>query len=231
VHPGSSSVRLGALAWVAGEIDTFGYLALGQVFITHMTGNTGVLAIAVTQRRWHDALPRAVVLAAFVGGATCGVALVERGDAAWQIARALLVEALLLLGFAGLASLSHGAVVHTTGGRLTLLLLLSVAMGVQNAALSHPGIRGTHTTHLTGPLTDLTVDLMRIRGGRRDQIDPGRAFRLLARVAGFVAGAFIGALLFTAAPLAPPLLGAGVLIVIAARDLQINHKNNMARER
>jgi len=85
--------RLAALAWVAGEIDTFGYLRLGHVFISHMTGNTAVLSIALAQRDVTDALHRGILIPLFFLGGLCGALLVDSADEPRQVSRALVVEA------------------------------------------------------------------------------------------------------------------------------------------
>lgn len=56
--------------------------------------------------------------------------------------------------FACLTWLHRSAIPAAMPGR-TGLTLLAGAMGLQNAALANPDARGTHTTHLTGPLSDL----------------------------------------------------------------------------
>ncbi len=51
--------RIGVLAWIAGTVDAFAYLLLGRIFVSHMTGNAGVLAISLAERRFGEALHRA----------------------------------------------------------------------------------------------------------------------------------------------------------------------------
>jgi uncharacterized membrane protein YoaK (UPF0700 family) len=205
--------RLGILAWVAGEIDSFGYLSLGHVFITHVTGNTATWAIAMVQGPIHEAVQRAFVIGVFFAGGIAGAALVDTADDPRQISRALIVEALLLGLFAVLSWLAPAP--HSLESQELLLLLLAAPMGLQNAALTHPGMRGTHTTHITGPMTDLATEVVRAMSPRRRQeFSAIRLLRMGARLTGFAIGAVCGAILFELAPVAPPLLAAGALTLV-----------------
>ena len=205
--------RLGILAWVAGDIDSFGYLSLGHVFITHVTGNTATWAIAMVQGPVHEAIQRALVIAVFFVGALAGAALVHTADDPRQISRALLVEAVLLGLFAVFSRLAPTP--HSLASQGLLLLLLAAPMGLQNAALTHPGMRGTHTTHITGPMTDLATEVVRaISPRRRQEFSAMRLLRMGARLTGFAIGAVCGAILFELAPVAPPLLAAGALTLV-----------------
>ena len=207
--------RLAALAWVAGEIDTFGYLRLGHVFISHMTGNTAVLSIALAQRDVTDALHRGILIPLFFLGGLCGALLVDSADEPRQVSRALVVEALLLASFAALEWFGAGHFDRSPGGRVFMLLLLSGSMGLQNAALTRRASRDIHTTHITGPLTEFAVELAHLTvRRRRHEFDPARAQRLAARLIGFSSGALCGAALFTLAPTAAPVAAVGVLLVL-----------------
>jgi uncharacterized membrane protein YoaK (UPF0700 family) len=213
---GTNAWRIGLLSGVAGAVDTFGYLALGQVFITHVSGNTGVLAISLVHGQFGEAFHRGAAVPIFFVGAACGAALVESAEDHRAVARALLIEALLLAVFAAAAWIGGSALRTSTGGWLLLLTLLAAATGLQNAALTHPGTRGTHTTHITGPVTELAMQFTRrITPSRRHEFDAGQTARFAARLAGFTAGALAGAVLSSAAPTAGPLVPAAVLVGLA----------------
>jgi uncharacterized membrane protein YoaK (UPF0700 family) len=206
---------IGILAWVAGYIDAVGYLVLGRVFMANMTGNTEVFALALTQRDLHRAFERGLPIALFVGGAALGSLLAESGDGTRHLARAWWVEALMLAGFVLLARTA--APPAGTGAWIAQVLLLAGALGVQNAALTHPGTRGTHSTHVTGPITDFATDL--VRSIRRTSDDnpprPSRMRRLSMRWVGFFAGALSGSWLYAWTGVAAPLLPAAVIAVLA----------------
>ena len=211
----SRTWRIGVLAWIAGTVDAFAYLALGRVFVSHMTGNTGVLAISLAQRRFGEALHRGAAIPLFFAGAVCGAALVESGDEPRLVRRALLLEVALLVLFA--ATAWAGA---RPGGSPLLhvcsLVLVSGAMGIQNAALTHPSGQGTHTTHISGPLTDLAAEVARwIRPRLRRHCRPAMFARSAARVGGFSGGVLTGGVCYVLFPLAAPLAAAAVLAGVA----------------
>jgi uncharacterized membrane protein YoaK (UPF0700 family) len=209
--------RLGILSWVAGVVDTFDYLALGRVFISHATGNTAVIAIAVVQRNGHEALRRGLAVPAFFAGSLAGAAVVDAADDSRQLTRALLVEAALIVAFVIVWRLGFDR--RATGPAWAgALLLEATAMGIQNAALKHPSTRGTHTTHITGPLSDFALETIRLlRPARRAEFDRLRMARQLARLAGFLAGALSGALLFQAAPITGPAVVAATALASVER--------------
>ncbi|HEX5474645.1 MAG TPA: YoaK family protein [Vicinamibacterales bacterium] len=207
------ALRSAVLAAVAGSVDTFGYLALDRVFISHMTGNTAVLAIAIVQRNFGEAFHRGLAIPAFMAGSLAGAALVDNAESTRQVAHALLLEAALL---AGVAVLSWSGAIDRQScgaGCMLLLVLLASAVGIQNAALTHPGTRGTHTTHITGPLTDFAVEIVRTaEPDRQAETRPGRLLGLAVRLLGFFGGGVAGALLFQVAPMTAPLIPAAVLV-------------------
>jgi uncharacterized membrane protein YoaK (UPF0700 family) len=213
---------LALLALVAGAVDTFGYLSLGQVFISHMTGNTAVAVIALISHHWSEALHRGLAVPSFVLGAAAGGFLVESAGDGRAVARALRSEAALLTLFAAAQWIGHGAAAESEEvGRYALLFVLCAAMGIQNAMLTAAGVRGSHTTHVTGPLTDATVNTVRHRG-RHAPVDEvlTQTRQAAARVAGFVVGAACGTALYYTWPLAVPLAAALVLAGLARFERQ-----------
>ena len=141
-----------------------------------------------------------------------------------EYALPLLVEALLLLAFgvAGAGQPAAGALAAPG-----TVMLLCYAMGLQNAVvtkLSHAEIR---TTHMTGIVTDIGIELGRLLYWNADrELPPVRANRrrlrlLLALLACFVTGGIAGAAGFghygnlATLPLAALL---GVLAIVPAAD-------------
>jgi uncharacterized membrane protein YoaK (UPF0700 family) len=177
-----------------------------------------VLAIALVQRHYGEAVARAMVIPLFFAGALCGALLVESIENRRQVARAFLIEALLLILFAVLAWMDDRVLSHAIP-QGALLLLLAGSMGLQNAAVAHRGTGATHTTHITGPLTDLASELVGLMlPRRRHTFRPSELRRVVARLVGFAVGALCGAAFFSTVPLAAPVLGAVTLIGLAAFD-------------
>jgi uncharacterized membrane protein YoaK (UPF0700 family) len=146
------------LSLAAGCVDAVGYLGLGQIFVANMTGNTVLLGLALGQAKGQAALRAMVALAGFVVGVAAGAAVVGAGRerSAWSpaVTAALALELVVLVAFAVGWFLAEaepaGLAVYP------LIVLPSLAMGVQSAAVRRLGIPGVATTYITGTLTDLT---------------------------------------------------------------------------
>lgn len=146
------------LSLAAGCVDAVGYLGLGQIFVANMTGNTVLLGLALGQAKGQAALRAVVALAGFVVGVAAGAAIVGPGRerSAWSpaVTAALVLELVVLVAFAVGWFLAEaeaaGLAVYP------LIVLPSLAMGVQSAAVRRLGIPGVATTYITGTLTDLT---------------------------------------------------------------------------
>ena len=152
-----------ALTVVTGLVDAFSYLVLGQVFVANMTGNVVFLAFALAGAGRFSILASLVALASFSLGALIGGGVISRT--------------------AALHSPESGP------GRHILILLLAVAMGLQNATARKLAVPDLTTTVLTLTITGIAAD-SRLAGGAGSRV--GR--RLLAALAMFL-GALGGGLL------------------------------------
>jgi len=119
------------LTWAAGIVDAISYLGLGRVFTAMMTGNTVLLALAVSE---------------------------GESMAVMRSAHALAFEGLLLGVFAVVWYSTQMA--RTTGITNILIVLSGLAMGIQAAAVRHVRVPGVATTYITGTLTSLMADLV-----------------------------------------------------------------------
>lgn len=200
--------QLGAiLAFVAGAVNAGGFLAV-QRYTSHMTGIISSVADELVVGLPLAAAAGLVSLAAFIAGAMVTAILVNwarRRAMQGEYALALMLEALLLLAF-GLA----GANLHRWTELLLpgTVLLLCFIMGLQNAIVTKISRAEIRTTHMTGVVTDLGIELGRLvywnRAGcdsdsqthQPVHADPGR-LRLLTAILGmFFAGGLTGALAF-----------------------------------
>jgi uncharacterized membrane protein YoaK (UPF0700 family) len=205
----SRTASIALLACSAGYVDALGYVALGGVFTSHATGNVSAIAIAlVTGTGRGIALIRAVMVAAFAVGGALGTIVLEQRRSPTV---ALVLVALCLLAAAfGLREAAAGSTAAATDA---LVACLAIAMGIQNIALAQLG-RRAHTTHITGPLTDLASDLTLRAVSRGGEVGDRTPLRVHAgRVCGFAAGAFVGAEAWVALGSAAPLLPAAAVVV------------------
>ena len=196
------NLRLGAtLSFVAGATNAGGFLAVGQ-YTSHMTGIVSSVADNLVLGQFNLALAGVAALLAFIGGAMTTAWIVN-----WGLRRhlhsayggPLLLEAALLLVF-GL----FGTGINFFAGLFVPLtvLVLCFIMGLQNAVItkiSHAEIR---TTHITGLVTDLGIELGKLlyinRLAGKKKVEANRKkLRLLSVLIGcFFVGGLLGALGF-----------------------------------
>jgi uncharacterized membrane protein YoaK (UPF0700 family) len=190
-----------------GSLDAIAFLALGKVFVSVITGNLVLLGIGLGGRGEHQvALRVAVAIACYAVGATVGAAIAgraENGQPVWpgRVTTALLVELVLLGGFAGGWELA--AARPAGAAQVTLLGVAAAAMGLQSAAVNRLALPGFSSTYLTSTLIRAVTELVH---GPRDHIGAK-----VAALTSVVVGALAGALLVTAAPRFAPAIAIGLL--------------------
>jgi uncharacterized membrane protein YoaK (UPF0700 family) len=196
-----------ALTFVTGLIDAVSYLVLGHVFVANMTGNVVFLAFAFAGASGFSILASLVALCSFglgaLGGGLLGARLGQhRGR---LLSLATLLQACLLAASVVLAALSsHPLRVSSSYG---LIVLLGIAMGLQNATARKLAVPDLTTTVLTLTIVGIAAD-SRIVGG-----SGSRAGRRLISVAAMFVGALVGGLLLFHVSIVLPLVIA--LIIIA----------------
>lgn len=146
------------LAFVAGAVNAGGYLAVQQ-YTSHMTGIVSAMADDLILGKVSLALAGMGALISFVGGAATSAILInwaKRKKLHSVYALSLMLEAFLLLcfGLAG-ANLTHHMGFYVS---LTVMLLCFI-MGLQNAIITKISNSVIRTTHVTGIVTDLGIEL------------------------------------------------------------------------
>ena len=199
-----TNTRLGAvLAFVAGATNAGGFLAVGT-YTSHMTGVVSSLADHLVVGNVALAAASLGALAAFLLGAMTTAWLVNWGlreklKSAYGLPLLLESALLLIFGVFGAAiSLWSPFFVPLT------VLLLCFIMGLQNAVITKISKAEIRTTHVTGPVTDLGIELGKLVYINRTQTslsEPVRANRQKLRlqlilVSSFFIGAVCGAMGF-----------------------------------
>jgi len=217
-----ANLHLGVgLAFVAGALNAGGFLAVGQ-YTSHMTGMVSAASDHLALAQLGLAVSALLAVAAFALGAASTALLVNYGrrrGAAWLYVPSLALEALLLLvfGLIGSQMLPH----QIERVSLTALLLCYV-MGLQNALITKISNAEIRTTHVTGLMTDLGIELGRmLYWNRRADLPQVEANRRKLRihaslVLAFFVGGLIGALGFKNAGFVSTVPLALALIAIAA---------------
>ncbi|PTL81340.1 YoaK family protein [Vitiosangium sp. GDMCC 1.1324] len=156
------------LAGAAGAVNATSFFAFGH-HITHMTGHVSEVGEAVANGQWGGALVAGRMVFSFLVGAITAAALLDasRHRHRGRHAPALLVET-VTLGAVGL-----WAYEHPDANEPTLMWGLAFAMGLQNALVTRVSGAVVRTTHLTGVLTDIGIQTVRmvvwVRDGARER--------------------------------------------------------------
>ena len=187
-------------------VDSFSYLSLGHVFVANMTGNVVFLGFALAGVGQISLVATAVAMAAFALGATVGGRsaagrAVHRGR---LLAAATSVQAGVVLVAAAIATIA-GA--QGSAVRLTLVALLGMAMGGQNAVARRLAVPDLTTTVLTLTVTGLVADKT------PRSVRARRLISVLAMLVGALTGGVLLRWTFLAAPL---WLAAALLVACAA---------------
>ena len=154
-----ANVRLGAfLAFVAGATNAGGFLAVGQ-YTSHMTGLLSSIADNLVLGNLTLVVAAVGAVLAFIGGAMTTAVLVNWGlrrslYSAYSLPLLLEAAALLVFGVAG-ASIALFAPLFIP----TTVVLLCFIMGLQNAVITKISRAEIRTTHVTGLVTDIGIEL------------------------------------------------------------------------
>jgi uncharacterized membrane protein YoaK (UPF0700 family) len=206
--PKTNMILASYLAGVAGFVNSGGFVMIGS-FTSHVTGSVGRLGDDLARGAMPAAVSALSLVLAFFAGAVLASLILERSDHSRPTTRyavALLAEAIVLLGFvfiAGLSRTSHPRILDAQAA------LLCLAMGMQNSLVTRLSGAVVRTTHLTGVVTDLGIEVARWYRWYRAQVPlprrasgtlperpaVGRLSLLSAISASFVVGGILGATL------------------------------------
>lgn len=194
-----ADLKLGTvLAFVAGATNAGGFLAVGR-YTSHMTGMVSAVADDLVLGQFALAGAGLASVLAFLLGAMTTAWLVNWGmrrELRSAYGLPLLVEAALLLVF-GLFGATM-SLMTTVFLPLTVVLLCFI-MGLQNAVITKISRSVIRTTHVTGLVTDLGIELGKLLYvNRLPGPKPVRADRQRMRVhaqliTGFLVGGLAGA--------------------------------------
>ena len=165
-----------ALGFLAGYVDTLGFLALFGLFTAHVTGNFILIGAALADSSREMVLLKFLAFPAFIVGVAAARLLIVAVEAHGGVALrpALLLQLVLLIGFmvCGIAATPVGS--HAGPLAMAAGLLGTAAMGAHSATsrllLGHLA----PTSMMTGNVTQIVIDLV---DGLRGANDPGLAAR------------------------------------------------------
>jgi uncharacterized membrane protein YoaK (UPF0700 family) len=195
----NSNLRLGCvLAGIAGATNAGGFLAVGQ-YTSHMSGILSSVADnLVLGQLTLAAAGLSLVMAFLLGSMTTAwmVNWAQRREMRSAYARPLLVEAALLLVF----GIFGTAINHFAGLLVPMtVVLLCYIMGLQNAVITKVSHSEIRTTHVTGLITDLGIELGKMLYFNRSPF-PNKvvANRHKVRIHGLLVASFFGGALLGA---------------------------------
>ncbi len=223
------------LAFIAGAVNAGGFLAV-QHYTSHMTGIVSAMADQLALGMYSLVAVGLSALVSFLLGATLSTMMVRHSrqrNLHSEYALPLLVEAGLLLCFGLLGSQISGFNGYYVSATV---MLLSFIMGLQNAVITKLSNAEIRTTHITGVITDIGIEMGRLLCPGTSAKAPDRSrLRLLAMLAlCFFIGGVSGALGFkhlgyaATVPLAVTLMA---LSIIPIADDLLDYLRQRGRRR
>jgi uncharacterized membrane protein YoaK (UPF0700 family) len=210
-------VLLVALTVASGAVDAISYFGLGKIFSAFMTGNIVFLGFGIAEIEGPDVIPVLVALSMYALGGYLGLRFISRRaqePVLWPRAMTVLLglvaiaEAFFLVGWLATAGYPSARIVYV------FIALLSLAMGIQTAAVRSLGVQGIFTTAGTFTL----VAFVGTFAGSRSRAEMPRLAGVLL---GLIVGAVAGGLLFlharSYAPVLPLVLT--ILVLLMGRPM------------
>lgn len=234
--PSINQLLGGLLAFNAGAINAGGFLVVGM-YTSHMTGFASMLADNLILGNVGLLLGALGTLLAFIAGAATTAVQVNwarQHHLRSEYALPLLLEAGLLLVFGLLGATLNR---QTPFAVPLTVLVLAYTMGLQNAVVSKISASQIRTTHMTGVITDLGIELGKIFYWNRNQTPADfqvRSNRIKLRLysmllATFMAGGLVGAAGFKYLGFIWVLPMATILLLLSLPPLYADLKRYMRR--
>jgi uncharacterized membrane protein YoaK (UPF0700 family) len=191
-----------ALSALAGYVDGIGFLQLGGLFVSFMSGNSTRMGVSLAAGQWLPAAEALGLIALFVVGAALGSLIV--------LGRNAYCQCWLLLAEGGL--LVASALCYAFGLPNTAVAAIVLAMGLENAVFQIDGGAGLGLTYVTGALVKVGQQIVAaLTGGPRFGWLPN-----LLLWAALVAGSLCGALAYHWINLAAIWFAAGSALALGA---------------
>jgi uncharacterized membrane protein YoaK (UPF0700 family) len=234
--PSINQLLGGLLAFNAGAINAGGFLVVGM-YTSHMTGFASMLADNLILGNVGLLLGALGTLLAFIAGAATTAVQVNwarQHHLRSEYALPLLLEAGLLLVFGLLGATLNR---QTPFAVPLTVLVLAYTMGLQNAVVSKISASQIRTTHMTGVITDLGIELGKIIYWNRNQTPADfqvRANRTKLRLysmllSAFMVGGLVGAAGFRFLGFIWVLPMATILLLLSLPPLYADLKRYMRR--
>jgi uncharacterized membrane protein YoaK (UPF0700 family) len=190
-----------SLSALAGYVDAIGFLHLGGLFVSFMSGNSTRLGVSLAEENWPNVKQASMLIGLFVTGAASGSLMVRR-HGTYRQCWVLLSETLLLV-LAG--------IFYMTGPSNLAIVPMVLAMGLENAMFQANGGAGLGLTYVTGALVKVgELIAVALTGGPRWGWLPN-----LLLWAALVAGAVCGGRAYLAINLSAIWVAAAVALTLS----------------
>jgi len=214
-HEDSGNLLLAVvLMFVAGYVDAAGFLRLGHLFVSFMSGDSTQFATSSVHGDWSDSSVAGGIVLVFVLGVIAGKVISTAAPGHLRRPIILATELLLL-----------SAAMIWPSWEPAVIVPIVVAMGIQNAAMHRAGDVKTSLTYVTGTLVNLGEKLA------DTFLRPGPAtrwawFPYFLLWTGLIAGAIVGALGYAELQIRALLVPVVVLIILALLTAFIAEESN-----
>lgn len=212
-----------SLGFLAGYVDTLGFIALFGLFTAHVTGNFVLIGAALADASRASILLKFLAFPAFIAGVAVTrlmvLAVERRGGPSLTLA--MLLQWALLAGFMVFGMLAEPICKDASSMAMAAGLLGTAAMGVHSATSRLLLAHLAPTSMMTGNVTQIVIDTVDVLRGAADGATHARCGKFFWPLAAFALGAIAAAFAYLAVgfvALAVPLLLLAGLIIVQHRS-------------
>jgi len=218
--PRRKQLQATSLAFLAGYVDTLGFIALFGLFTAHVTGNFILIGAALADASQMSILLKFLAFPAFIIGVASArlfIVAVERRQGP-ALALALTLQLLLLTGFMVFGMLAAPVGKTVSAYAMTAGLLGTTAMGVHSAVSRLLLAHLAPTSMMTGNVTQVVIDTVDVLRGAADGATSERCAKFFWPILAFGGGAIVAAFGYHAFGFAALLAPIFILLGLIAID-------------
>ncbi|MBB3214218.1 uncharacterized membrane protein YoaK (UPF0700 family) [Herbaspirillum sp. Sphag1AN] len=211
-----------SLSFLAGYVDTLGFVALFGLFTAHVTGNFILIGSALANASSASILSKFLAFPAFIAGVAVARFLVLRAEQRQRRAlpQVLLMQFALLAGFMAMGLLATP--IPSQGNDLSLAagLFGAAAMGVHSATGKLLLAHLAPTSMMTGNVTQIVIDLIDLALGNRDTAVTERCIKFFWTILAFGVGGILAAFGYIETGFSALLVPLLILLILLGEDRQ-----------
>lgn len=208
------------LGFLAGYVDTLGFIALFGLFTAHVTGNFILIGAALADPSKTSILLKFLAFPAFIIGIAAARVLIGQAQRRnWPaLTLALGLQLALLAGFMVCGLLAAPIGTDVTPYAMAAGLLGTAAMGAHSATSRLLLAHLAPTSMMTGNVTQIVIDTVDAIGGKVDGALAERCAKFFWPLAAFGTGAIVAAFAYLAFGFAALLVPIAILLALIALD-------------